>query len=147
TRAEFATIVVRGLGLPQRSEKIFDDVAEGDWFYGYAAAAFRAGIVKGVSATRLNPQGTITRQEALTMVARAALQAKAAKPISEKEAEDALAALPDGGQISDWARDSVALCLKTGLTEAKPDGTIVPLETVRRSEIAGIIYNLYFSIN
>ena len=143
TRAEFATIVVRGLGLPQRSERIFDDVAEGDWFYGYAAAAFRAGIVKGVSATRFNPQGTITRQEALTMVARAALQAKAVEPVSEKETEDVLAALPDGGQISDWARDSVALCLKTGLTEAKSDGTIVPLETVRRSEIAGIIYNLY----
>ena len=76
-------------------------------------------------------------------VARAALQAKAAEPVSEKEAEDVLAALPDGNQVSDWARSSMALCLKTGLTEAKPDGAIVPLEKVRRSEIAGIIYNLY----
>ena len=147
TRAEFATIVVRGLGLTQRSEKIFDDVAEGDWFYGYAAAAYRAGIVKGISATRFNPQGTITRQEALTMVARAALQAKAVSPITDQEAEAVLAAVPDEAQVSGWARNATALCLKSGLTEAKPDGAIAPLETVRRSEIAGIIYNLYFSVN
>ena len=146
TRAEFATIVVRGLGLAQRSEKIFDDVAEGDWFYGYAAAAYRAGIVKGVSATRFNPQGTITRQEALTMVARAALQEKAADPVSEKEAEEILALLRDGSQVSDWARVSVALCLKNGLAE-EPAGQILPTERVKRSEIAGIIYNLYFKIN
>ena len=138
--------MVRGLGLAQRSEKIFDDVAEGDWFYGYAAAAYRAGIVKGVSATRFNPQGTITRQEALTMVARAALQEKAADPVSEKEAEEILALLRDGSQVSDWARVSVALCLKNGLAE-EPAGQILPTERVKRSEIAGIIYNLYFKIN
>lgn len=146
TRAEFAAIVVRGLGLTLRLEKTFDDVAEGDWFYGYAAAAYRAGIVKGVSATRFDPQGTITRQEALTMVARAALQAKAVSPITDQEAEAALAAVPDGTQVSDWARNATALCLKTGLTEAKADGTIVPAEKVCRSEIAGIIYNLYFRL-
>ena len=147
TRAEFAAIVVRGLGLPQRSERIFEDVAEGDWFYGYAAAAYRAGIVKGVSETRFDPQGTITRQEALTMVARAALQEQAVAPLTAQEAEAVLAESPDGTQVSDWARGSVALCLKRGLAETEVSEEIRPAERVKRSEIAGVIYNLYFIIH
>ena len=143
TRAEFATIVVRGLGLPVRQEPIFEDVRENDWFYGYAAAAYRAGIIKGVSATRFDPQGTITRQEALTMVARAAIREGAAGALPASETERVLAGISDGSQVSDWARDSVALCLKTELAEPRADGTISPQERVRRSEIAGIIYNLY----
>ncbi len=80
------------------------------------------------------------------MVARAAVQEGAAGSLPASETERVLAGISDGSQVSDWARDSVALCLKTELAEPKADGTISPLERVRRSEIAGIIYNLYFSL-
>jgi hypothetical protein len=72
TRAEFATIVVRGLGLTPEIVQVFSDVPDTAWYAPYVGAAYQYGIVEGTSATTFAPGGTITRQEAATMVARAA---------------------------------------------------------------------------
>lgn len=72
TRAEFAAIVTRALGLAAKDTKAFTDVPSSKWYAGYIGAANSSGIVNGVGGGKFNPDGTITRQEAAAMVARAA---------------------------------------------------------------------------
>ena len=55
TRAEFATIITRGLGLPVKNTLVFADVKETDWYYTYVNTAYSYGIIKGVSETEFNP--------------------------------------------------------------------------------------------
>ena len=70
TRAEFAAIVTRALGLTAKDTKVFSDVPSSKWYAGYIGTANSSGIVNGVGNGKFNPEGTITRQEAAAMVAR-----------------------------------------------------------------------------
>jgi len=64
TRAEFAAIVTRALGLAAKDTKVFSDVPSSKWYAGYIGTANSSGIVNGVGNGKFNPEGTITRQEA-----------------------------------------------------------------------------------
>ena len=68
TRAEFAAIVVRALGLTPEGKNSFSDVAAEAWYAPYVGTAYSCGIITGVADDRFNPSGTITRQEAAVMV-------------------------------------------------------------------------------
>ena len=145
TRAEFATIVVRGLGLPVKSSSIFNDVTANDWFYDYVNTAFSYGIIKGVSDIEFNPNGTITREESAVMVARAAKLCGMDTNIEAFEVRNILAGFLDYVKASDWAVSSLAFCYNNKIL---PDDAmeIYPKEFVTRAEIAQMLYNtLLFS--
>jgi len=72
TRAQFAAIVIRTLGLEEKKIDVFEDVKDGKWFAGVVGAAYEAGIIQGRSDTVFDPNGTITDVEAFIMLARAA---------------------------------------------------------------------------
>ena len=72
TRAEFAALIVRAVGITPTDLGLFDDVQETAWYAPYVGAAYESGIVKGTSATQFSPDAAITEGEAETMVARAA---------------------------------------------------------------------------
>lgn len=141
TRAEFAAIAVRALGLPQENTDVFTDVSASDWYCGYVGAAYRHGIVKGVSEARFNPDGTISREEAAVMVSRCAGLCGSNTQLVESEFTDGLARLDGSTGISDWARDSLAFCLSHGIL---PDNFLdaEPQTSIKRCETAYIIYNL-----
>ena len=141
TRAEFATIVVRGLGLPVKGESFFADVAENDWFFDYVNTAYSYGIIKGVSDTEFNPNGTITREEAAVMAARAATLCGMNSEVEVFEARDILAGFLDYVKASDWAIGALAFCYDKGILS---DDTmeIKPKEAVSRAEIAQMLYNM-----
>ncbi len=141
TRAEFAAIAVKALGLPLVSEKSFDDVSENDWFYGYTAAAKNYGIVSGVSETEFNPYGTITKEEAVCMTARAAKLCGMNVELSETEIRDTLSEFTDYMSLSDWAKASMALCFKEKILSDE-DIEINPGKNVVRSEVAVMFYNM-----
>ena len=141
TRAEFATITVRALGLPLKVNYTFTDVTENDWFYSYVNTAYSYGIVNGVSDAEFNPSGTITREEAAVMLARAAKLCGMNTDIEVLEARDILAGFLDYVKASDWAVGSLAFCYDN---EILPNDAmeIKPNETVIRAEIAQMLYNM-----
>ncbi len=141
TRAEFAAIMVKGLGLPFKKGKEFSDVTENDWFYDYVNTAQFYGIVNGVSEKEFNPMGTITRQEAAVMAVRGAKLCGMNTTIEIFEAKNILAGFIDYVKAEEWAIPSLAFVYKEGLL---PDDAleIKPNEAVTRSEIALILYNL-----
>lgn len=141
TRAEFATIAVRALGISPINETVFDDVKNGDWFYSYAAAAKKFGIISGVSEREFNPNGTVTKEEAVCMVQRAAKLAGLETKADVSEMRDILSVFSDYTETAEWAREALAFCYKNRIL---PDEeiNITPKNNVKRDEMANMIYNL-----
>lgn len=144
TRAEFATIVARGLGIPVKSEAVFEDVKSGDWFFDYVGTAFSYRIINGVSEKEFNPNGTITREEAAVMTARAAKLCGMDTDINEGFARDVLAGFTDYREASDWAVASLAFCCSKGII-SDDEMELLPKQAVTRGEIAKMLYNMLSS--
>ncbi|MBE7029179.1 MAG: hypothetical protein E7405_02885 [Ruminococcaceae bacterium] len=141
TRAEFATIITRGLGLSGKSNTIFKDVTASDWFYNYVSTAYSYGIIKGVSQNEFNPNGTITREEAAVMVTRAAKLCGMDTGMNTLATRDVLSQFFDYVLCSDWSKSSLAFCYsKKILDDSVMD--IKPLAAVTRAEIASMLYNM-----
>ena len=138
TRAQFAAIVVRGLGLPLMTTNNFTDVKTGAWYAPYVGTAYTYGIVNGKTATSFDPNGTITRQEAATMVVRAARVLGLDTTMGD--ADEILLLFSDGKKVASWAKDAVAWCCAAGVLA--DGGTIQPTRAILRGEIAQMIYNV-----
>lgn len=141
TRAEFAAVVVRALGLPEKNGGSFADVTSGDWFYRYIGTASAYGIVNGVSDTEFAPNGTITREEAAVMTVRAAKLCGMDTAVSADAARDTLAAFEDYIKVSDWAFDCLAFCYAENLLSSDAM-EIRPKDAVLRAEIADMLYRM-----
>jgi hypothetical protein len=146
TRAEFATIVVKALGLTAKANNVFTDVKAADWFAPYVGAANSYGIVNGVGDGKFNPNGTITRQEAAAMVARAARLCGMDTEYSAAAARDILSQFGDYTKCADWARGPLAFCYDNGILDASALN-IQPTVTIRRCEIAQMLYNMLEKAN
>ena len=146
TRAQFATITVKALGLTARANNNFTDVKSSDWFAPYVGTANSYGIVNGVGDNKFNPTGTITRQEAATMVARAAKLCGMNTDYSTAAARDVLAQFGDYTKCADWARSSLAFCYDQGILDSSTLN-IQPTQEIRRCEIAQMLYNMLEKAN
>ena len=141
SRAEFATIITRGLNLEQKSNDVFSDVTKKDWFYDYVSTAYSYGIIRGVSDNEFNPYGIITREEASVMVTRTAKLCGLDTYMDTIAVRDSLAQFNDYVKASDWSRESLAFCYsKKILDDSVMD--INPLESVTRAEMASMLYNM-----
>ena len=141
TRAEFATIITRGLGLVEEDTKVFSDVSSDKWYAGYIGTANKYGIVNGVGEGKFNPEGTITRQEAATMVARAAALCGLDTKMSNAEIRDVLSQFEDYVTVADWAMESMAFCYKKGIL-GDSALKVEPKVQIQRSEIAQMLFNM-----
>ena len=141
TRAQFASIVVRALGLPQKDTVSFADVRKGDWYRSAVAAAHSYGLVSGRTETTFDPNGTITRQEAASMVARAAKYCGMDTSMEQGAIMNQLTLFGDYPSVSNWARESVAFCYKEGILN-QDDWNIEPARNITRSEVAEMLYHL-----
>lgn len=144
TRAEFATIIVRGLGLKETNKQIFIDVLPSDWYFSYVSTAKDYGIINGVSETEFNPKGTITKQEAAVMIARAAKLCGMITDITDSDILDSLCVFTDYMTTAPWAKASLAFCYNNSILPDE-DMEILPTKTVTRLEIADMLYNMLTS--
>lgn len=143
TRAEFAAIVVKALGLkPGVGTESFKDVQDSDWYSGYVKTAFEYKIVAGFSADRFGPHDSITREQAMTMIAKAMKLTTLKGELSEGELQKLLGAFKDGGKTAAYAKESIAECVKTGIVLGKTGSTLAPKESITRAEVAVIVRKL-----
>ncbi|MCL1805155.1 MAG: S-layer homology domain-containing protein [Clostridiales bacterium] len=138
TRAEFASIITRALGLTQSAPGAFDDVKPADWFYESVGIASKYGLVNGVSDKTFSPAGLITREEAAAMVARAAGICGMSINLDEAAVRDMLAQFGDYRMVSGWAQGVLAFCYKENIL-SQDVFEIKPKEAVTRGEIAGML--------
>ena len=141
TRAEFAAIVTRALGLAAKDTKAFTDVPSSKWYAGYIGTANSSGIVNGVGSGKFNPDGTITRQEAAAMVARAAKLCGLDPSMDAAATKDMLAQFGDYRSVASWAKEPMAFCYSVNILD-QSDLNIEPTKAILRCEIAQMLYNM-----
>ncbi|MDF2937708.1 MAG: hypothetical protein K0Q90_3081, partial [Paenibacillaceae bacterium] len=144
TRAEFAAMLVRLLGLEASGSSAyagFADVQQEAWYADAVAAAAQAGLVTGRSEGSFEPEGTVTRQEMAVMLVRA-YRLKT----EWQQADSAEAPFADADQIGAWAKDAVAAASAAGLLQGRGDGQFAPREQLTRAESVQVLYNLLKSL-
>ncbi|WP_419822860.1 S-layer homology domain-containing protein [Anoxybacterium hadale] len=143
TRAEFAAVMVRALGLaPEKGNSSFGDVASSQWYCGYIKTAAAFGIVKGYSDSAFGPSDTITREQAMTMIARAMKTTGLNAELANGEGSKLLEAYSDRAGVSAYAKDSIAQCIKTGVVSGRENNTLAPKALVTRAEVAAMAERL-----
>lgn len=146
TRAQLVCILYRIQGEPKVVEGYelaklrapFDDVPRGQWYTNAILWAKLTGIVNGTSATTFDPSGQITREQLAAILYR--YTAKYAPDATGNAAS--LAAYPDAGSVSAYARDAMAWAVGNGLIKGLPHGKTDYLEpggSTTRAQVATIL--------
>lgn len=141
TRAEFAAITVRALGLTPEANDAFTDVPAKAWYAPYVGTAYCHGIINGIGGGLFNPDGTITRQEAAVMVARAAKLCGMNTALDAVSIRNILAQFDDYVTADEWAREGLAFCCREGILDQN-ELDIQPKVAILRCEIARMLYLL-----
>jgi uncharacterized repeat protein (TIGR02543 family) len=142
TRAEFAAIVTRGLGIQGAPyADAFADVNAGDWYAGAVQAAVEYDLLNGYEDGAFRPDARITRQEAAVVLSRAAAIAKLASTLTDAEIDGALSAFADGGDVASWAQANVSAAIDLGLMNGRGDKLDVA-SNLTRAETAVLVRRL-----
>nr|WP_256224178.1 S-layer homology domain-containing protein [Paenibacillus sp. 1_12] len=138
SRAEFAAMLVRGLGLGEDKTNNFKDVSANDWYMGIVGVAAKAGLIEGDESGKFNPNASITREEMAVMINRAMAF------VGKKTSGDVnqLNAFKDANSISTWAKDAVAKGVMAGLLNGKSANAFEPSATANRAEAAVLLKRL-----
>ncbi len=143
TRAEFASIIVRALGLePGTGTSSFKDVDQAAWYCGYIKTAASYGIINGYSKDTFGPKDTITREQAMTMIANAMKTTGLKVSMTDSEITKLLGTYSDGAFTSDYAEGNIAVCVKAGIISGTGTNTISPKSYVTRAEVAVMVERL-----
>lgn len=142
TRAEFAALLVRALGLRGSTGAPFTDVGD-DWYAGEIAAAYEAGLVQGVTADRFGPDERVTREQMAAMIVRAYEFAQETKVSGGGK----MGAFRDADEVSAWAGEDVTRALELGLMRGRGSGRFAPRDGATRAEAAMAIWNLISAID
>lgn len=141
TRAEFATIIVKSLGFKPKENRAFTDVKINQWFATFIGTANSYGIVNGTTATTFNPNGTVTREEAATMVTKAAELCGMDTDYEAMPVRDILCQFTDYLKCSKWATAPLAFCYDSKIMDSSAM-TIEPKTPIKRCEVAQMLFNM-----
>ena len=142
TRAEFAAILARALGLkPAEGKGNFTDVEASAWYGSpvYTANAWQ--LIRGFDDGTFRPHDRITREQAMVMIARA-MKITGLPGVGEQTAEAILASFADAGDVSGRAAEGVADAVAAGIVTGRSDGTLAPQANITRAETAVIVRRL-----
>jgi hypothetical protein len=143
TRAEFAAVLVRGLGLkPGNGKSQFTDVDNTDWYSGFIRTAAEYEIISGYGNDKFRPMDNITREQAMIMIARAMSITGLKMDFEVGEIEELLAEFVDANESSTWAKAGIADCVKAGIISGKSGKQLAAKDNITRAEVAVIIKKL-----
>ena len=136
TRAEMAAIINRSFGCYKAADiSQYKDVAKSKWYYKDVAMAVQMGTYNGRSSSAMAPDSPITRQEAMTVVARAL------ELDYETYAKTDLSAFSDRRKISDWALPYVRAMVGADYIHGRGK-ILAPQDNITRAEFAQIFANI-----
>lgn len=141
TRAEFAAILVKTLGLSQECAIPFTDVSAKSWYNSAVKTVYNYKLIAGISADKFNPNGTLTRQEAAVMISRAAGLCGLKTAYSERERQNILCVYNDYRTCAAWSTEALAWAYDKHILDDTV-WEINPNENISRGEIAQMLYNM-----
>ena len=104
-----------------------------DWYNGYVDTAAAYGLITGYNSKNFAPNDIITREQAMTILARAMKLPGLVVTLNDSEVAELLANYSDAGLISDYARTGVAACIKTGVVTGLTMSTLSPKDSITRA--------------
>lgn len=135
TREEFASILVRILGVDEVSSDInFSDVSDSTWYAKTVKAAAYEGIVMGKGDGRFGVGENITRQDMAVMLYRAL-------KLNGEDLEDSK--FTDDADIADYAKNAVYGLKEKSVFSGYSDGSFKPNELATRAQAAVVIYRAF----
>ena len=137
TRAEMAAIINRAFGTYALGDvSSYRDVSPQAWYYSDVRMAVHMGTYEGRDARTMDPDSGITRQEAMTVVARA-LQ------LDTADYQDAsLSRFQDRGEVSSWALPYVRAMVGADYIHGNEKRELTPQDPITRAEFAQIFHNI-----
>ncbi|OCT14566.1 hypothetical protein A8709_16980 [Paenibacillus pectinilyticus] len=136
TRAEFAALLVRTLGLKEAgASDTFNDVSAGSWYAGSVSAAVQAGLINGFEDATFRPNERITREQMAVLMTRAMAFAGAQVPVDLQN----LAAFADADQAGAWSREALAQAVHAGIMRGVTDTSLYPRADATRAEAAAML--------
>ncbi|AST06105.1 hypothetical protein AF2641_04050 [Anoxybacillus flavithermus] len=139
TRAQFAVLLVRALGLPGETyDKRFKDVKGTEWFNenGELAAAVKYGIIEGKGNGVFVPNAPVTRAEAAVMFKRALELSFLNYDMTQLDRTKKVTDFKDASQVKAWAKDGVEKMYQAGIFTGRENNRFVPAGYMTRAEVA-----------
>ena len=136
TRAEMAAIINRSFGCYKAADiSQYKDVAKSKWYYNDVALAVQMGTYNGRSSSAMAPDAPISRQEAMTVVARAL------ELDYDSYSKTDLSTFSDRSEISNWAMPYVRAMVGADYIHGRGK-ILAPLDNITRAEFAQIFHNI-----
>ena len=136
TRAEMAAIINRSFGCYKQADiSQYKDVAKSKWYYKDVGLAVQMGTYNGRSSSTMAPDAPISRQEAMTVVARAL------ELDYDSYSKTDLSAFTDRSEISNWALPYVRAMVGADYIHGRGK-VLAPLDNITRAEFAQIFANI-----
>ena len=136
TRAEMAAIINRSFGCYKAADiSQYKDVSKDKWYYKDIALAAQMGTYNGRSSSAMAPDAPISRQEAMSVVARAL------ELDYDSYSKTDLSAFSDRSEISNWALPYVRAMVGADYIHGRGK-ILAPQEHITRSEFAQIFHNI-----
>ena len=136
TRAEMAAIINRSFGCYKTADiSQYKDVSKSKWYYDDIAMSVQMGTYNGRSSSSMAPDAPITREEAMTVVARAL------ELDYDSYAKTDLSKFSDRNKISSWALPYVRAMVGADYIHGRTKG-LEPLDNITRAEFAQIFHNI-----
>ena len=136
TRAEMAAIINRSFGCYVKADiSKYTDVAKSKWYYDDVAMAVQMGTYNGRSNSTMAPDAPISRQEAMTVVARAL------ELDYDSYSKTDLSQFADRNKISAWALPYVRAMIGADYIHGRGK-VLAPLDNITRAEFAQIFANI-----
>lgn len=137
-REEFVKMMMIALNIPSEdTQKRFNDVAEGSWYYDYIQDAYALNIVTGIDFDVFGVGQNISREQMCTMLYRA-MQFMDIN-ISDNEK---VMSFEDNSYIAPYAYDAVEALYRAGVVNGVSDTHFNPQGTATRAMAAQMIYQL-----
>ena len=136
TRAEMAAIINRSFGCYKAADiSQYKDVSKSKWYYKDVALAVQMGTYNGRSSSTMAPDAPISRQEAMTVVARAL------ELDYDSYSKTDLSTFSDRSEISNWAMPYVRAMVGADYIHGRGK-VLAPLDNITRAEFAQIFANI-----
>ena len=136
TRAEMAAIINRSFGCYAKADiSKYKDVSKDKWYFEDVAMAVQMGTYNGRSNSSMAPDAPITRQEAMTVVARAL------ELDYDSYSKAELTQFSDAGKVSNWAMPYVRAMVGADYIHGRGK-VLAPQDNITRAEFAQIFYNI-----
>ena len=140
TRAEYILAIYNAAGSPEFSAPgSFTDVAADSEYSKAIAWAEANNIAEGTGDGMFTPDGSLTREMAITFLYRAlsALNLTADIPTESK-----ISGFSDNAFVSDWALEAMNTLVDMGIIVGTDEGKLNPQGTLVNAEVAAMIYRV-----